>query len=250
MPADLSTPQNPWTEILEKPTSKNEFDAYRTTYADAVNSSISFSGLDLEFFNRAKAARLLSLLKKHFGRIGGLSGLDVGCGVGTYYGLLEGHVGRLTGVDTSLECLDEARSNRPHGSYTHYDGGRLPFTDGQFDFSYAICVMHHVPKPQWALFAIEMVRVTRRGGLVMLFEHNPYNPLTRRAVSNCAFDANAVLLTKREAMRYFIGAGLRGVTGRYILTLPSISGILRFADDYLGAMLPIGAQYYIVGCPT
>jgi ubiquinone/menaquinone biosynthesis C-methylase UbiE len=243
----LSTPQNPWPQ---RPAAKNEFDDYRTTYADAVNGSISFSGLDIDFFARAKAARLLDLLKKHFGQIGGLSGLDVGCGVGTYYGLLEGQVGRLTGVDTSLECLDEARSNHPDASYTHYDGGRLPFTDGQFDFSYAICVMHHVPKPQWALFAIEMVRVTRRGGLVMLFEHNPYNPLTRRAVSNCAFDANAVLLTKREAMKYFIAAGLRGVTGRYILTLPAISGILGIADDFLGAMLPIGAQYYIVGCPA
>jgi ubiquinone/menaquinone biosynthesis C-methylase UbiE len=229
---------------------ENEFDAYRTTYVDTVNGSISFSGLDLDFFARAKAARLLDLLKKHFGQIGGLSGLDVGCGVGTYHGLLEGQVGRLTGVDTSAECLEEARSNHPMQSYSHYDGGRLPFADGQFDFSYAICVMHHVPKPQWALFAIEMVRVTRRGGLVMLFEHNPYNPLTRRAVSNCVFDANAVLLTRREASRYFMAAGLRGVTGRYILTLPTVSGMLGIVDNFLGAMLPIGAQYYIVGCPT
>lgn len=235
---------------MEQFASKNEFDAYRTTYADAVNGCISFSGLDLDFFARAKAARLLDLLTKHFGQISGLSGLDVGCGVGTYHGLLEGQVGRLIGVDTSLECLDQARSNHPDASYSHYDGGRLPFADGQFDFSYAICVMHHVPKSQWALFATEMVRVTRGGGLVMLFEHNPYNPLTQRAVSNCAFDANAVLLTKREAMRYFIGAGLRGVTGRYILTLPATSGILGFADDLLGAMLPIGAQYYVVGCST
>jgi SAM-dependent methyltransferase len=235
---------------VEIPARENEFDAYRTTYADTVNGCISFSGLDLDFFARAKAARLLDLLKKHFSQMGALSGLDVGCGVGTYHGLLEGQVGRLAGVDTSVGCLDEARSNHPDVSYSHYDGGRLPFANGQFDFSYAICVMHHVPKPQWARFAIEMVRVTRRDGLVMVFEHNPFNPLTRQAVSNCAFDANAVLLTKREAMRYFIGAGLRGVTGRYILTLPSISGMLRFADDYLGAILPIGAQYYIVGCPT
>ena len=236
--------------MLQRPARENEFDAYRTTYADNVNGSIAFSGLDRDFFAGAKAARLLDLLKQHFGHIGGLSGLDVGCGVGTYHGLLEGHVGRLTGVDTSAECLDEARSNHPDASFSHYDGGRLPLADGQFDFSYAICVMHHVPKPQRALFAIEMVRVTRRGGLVMLFEHNPYNPLTRRAVSNCVFDADAVLLTKREAMRYFIGAGLRGVTGRYILTLPAISGMLEIADHFLGATLPIGAQYYIVGCRT
>ena len=48
------------------------------------------------------------------------------------------------------------------------------------DATYATCVMHHVPRARWRLFASELGRVTRPGGTVLTFEHNPYNPLTRR----------------------------------------------------------------------
>lgn len=229
-------------------TNPSEFDAYRTSYSDAVNDSISFSGLDVDFFTRAKAVRLIDLLDQMVGAPSGLSVLDVGCGVGTYHSLLRGKIGRISGIDPSSECIAEARKKNPDVNYMVHDGDILPYDDGEFDASFAICVMHHVPQAKWPQFASEMARVTRPGGLVVVFEHNPYNPLTQRAVSNCPFDADAVLLSKRQATGFFERAGLKDVRGRHILTLPSISGFLRKVDDALGA-LPLGAQYYIVGRP-
>ncbi|TIU25363.1 MAG: class I SAM-dependent methyltransferase, partial [Mesorhizobium sp.] len=110
----------------------------------------------------------------------------------------------------------------------------------------AICVMHHVPPENWKLFAAELARVTRPGGVVLIFEHNPYNPLTRRAVSNCPFDEDAVLLSKGQVMKHLHDAGLRDVDGRYILNVPSINGPLRRIDEALG-FVPFGAQYYVQG---
>ena len=224
----------------------SEFDEYRTTYANAVNSSISFSGLDVDFFTRAKAERLVEMLNEKLGAATELSVLDVGCGIGTYHPLLRGRIGRISGVDPSSECIAEAVSKHEFVSYKTYDGDTLPYADGEFDAVFAICVMHHVPKNNWARFSSELARVTRKDGLVILFEHNPYNPLTQRAVSNCPFDADATLLSMRTASSHLSTAGLRDVTGRYILTVPSISGLFKKIDDFLG-VLPLGAQYYVVG---
>jgi hypothetical protein len=88
--------------------------------------------------------------------------------------------------------------------------------------------------------------VTKPGGLVVLFEHNPFNPLTRRAVSTCPFDADAVLLSKKTASGYLRESGLANITGRYILAVPAITGILRSMDESLGCV-PLGAQYYVMG---
>ncbi len=222
-----------------------EFDAYRSSYSDAVNRSISFSGLDVDFFTRAKAVRLLDILGDLIGPPEALSLLDVGCGVGNYHQLLRSQVGQLTGVDPSSECIEEARSKNPNVSY-QVSGDTLPFQDACFDATYAICVMHHVPPANWNRFASELARVTKPGGIVLIFEHNPYNPLTRRVVSNCPFDKDAVLLTKAKTIDYLKGAGLAGVDGRYILAIPSVDGLSRKMDDALGR-IPLGAQYYAFG---
>jgi SAM-dependent methyltransferase len=224
----------------------NEFDAYRSTYKETVNDAISFSGFDVDFFTTAKAERLIRLLGEEIGDPQNLSILDVGCGVGTYHPLLRGRVGKISGVDTSSECLDEARLKNPDVSYAHYDGGALPFEQNHFDASFAICVMHHVPPAQWASFTSEMARVTKPGGIVVIFEHNPLNPLTRRAVNTCPFDADAVLLSKRQTLKYLRQAGLSAVRGRYILTIPAIKGPALVIDKLFG-LLPFGAQYFAFG---
>ncbi|TIP52114.1 MAG: methyltransferase domain-containing protein, partial [Mesorhizobium sp.] len=90
---------------MSKRATGNEFDAYRHSYSEAVNEAISFSGLDVDFFTRAKAVRLLDLLKSTLGPANNLSILDVGCGVGNYHPILRGKVGKLTGVDPSPECI-------------------------------------------------------------------------------------------------------------------------------------------------
>ena len=225
---------------------ESEFDAYRESYSDAVNEAISFSGLDVDFFTRAKAARLVSLIERRIGNPRGLSALDVGCGVGNCHALLRERIGKITGVDPSRECIAQARMRNPDVPYVVSDGNVLPFVDALFDVTFAICVMHHVPPKKWILFLSEMTRVAKPGGMVLIFEHNPLNPLVRKVVSSCPFDKNAVLLRMGQLTHYLNEAGLKNVFGRYILTVPSISGWLRAVDDALG-FVPSGAQYFVAG---
>ena len=75
-------------------------------------------------------------------------------------------------MDTAEEAVARAAQANPAVRYHAYGGARLPYTDGRFDFAFAICVAHHVPPPQRASFVAELGRVVRPGGLVALFEHN------------------------------------------------------------------------------
>ena len=80
-------------------------------------------------------------------------------------------------MDVSKNSLDIAKSKYPEFDYNVYDGHRLPFEDGSLDVTIAICVFHHVPPDQWQGLANEMLRVLRQGGISIVIEHNPYNPL-------------------------------------------------------------------------
>lgn len=223
-----------------------EFDAYKTSYRDTVNASLSFTGLDVDFFTRVKADYLRDLLAAHFPDPGGIDLLDVGCGVGNYHRLLQPHVGTLTGVDVSSECVLQAASENPGIRYDSYDGARLPYGDASFDAAFTICVMHHVPPGNWPGFVAEVLRVLRPGGLFAVFEHNPLNPLTMRVVNRCPFDRDAVLLRSGQTSELLKGAGFADVAARFILTVPAANALLRRLDLVLGR-LPFGAQYFVTG---
>jgi ubiquinone/menaquinone biosynthesis C-methylase UbiE len=229
--------------VIDSRPAVSEFDAYADNYDQAVNQSLAFLGVKVDYFTRVKAAYLLDLLRRHFGAAGSIDVLDVGCGIGNYHRLLTGQVGSISGTDVSAECLALAAQRNPSARYSHYDGQRLPYEDGRFDAVFTICVLHHVPPAQRPGFAAEMKRVLKPGGMAVVFEHNPLNPLTRRVVSNCPFDADAVLLGQKEARRLLAGAGLADAESRAILSIPSLGRVSRQLDRMLGH-LSLGAQYY------
>lgn len=224
----------------------SEFDSYRDSYSETVNKALIVPGLDVDYFTRVKAEMLLDIVRQHFGGTDGVSLLDVGCGVGNYHPLLIGRVGRLTGVEISQGSIDTARLANPDVNYVAYDGDTLPFGDGAFDAAYAICVVHHVPPASWTRFFKELHRIVRPGGLAMIFEHNPANPLTRRVVDRCPFDRDAVLLPRRQTHRLLRDAGFQAAAPRTILTIPSFGPVTRAIDRALGAA-PFGAQYVAIG---
>ncbi len=159
--------------------------------------------------------------------------------------MLEGRVGGLAGVDTSAAMVEIARERNPWAHYLASEAGaELPFAAASFDVSFAICVLHHVQPRQRARLVAEAARVTRPGGAVAIFEHNPWNPLTRRAVAGCAFDRDAVLLRRGESQRLLRDAGLTDAEGAYIIYFTRESARLQRIERLLGR-LPLGAQYVV-----
>jgi len=223
-----------------------DFDQYRETYDQAVNKAIAFSGLTVDKFTTAKARDLVGLIGAHFNSPGDVRVLDVGCGIGNYHPQLVPAVGSVTGIDVSQACIETARSRNPAVTYDVYDGDRLPYGDGAFSVAYCVCVVHHVPPASWQKFAGELARVVRPGGMVVVYEHNPWHPLTRKVVNDCAFDRDAVLIAM-PAMRVLLrNAGCVKVSTRSILTLPPGHAIFERLDG-LFSHLPFGSQYRALG---
>ena len=124
--------------------------------------------------------------------------LDIGCGSGPVARMLARQVapdGHVVGVDASPELLEVARelgnSVGLAGSleFREADCRDLPFADASFDVVIAATTLSHVPGPLDAL--LEMVRVTRPGGRVGVFDldgdmylvSHPDRELTRKIVA-------------------------------------------------------------------
>jgi SAM-dependent methyltransferase len=223
-----------------------EFDRFRDTYEEELNRVVSFAGQDADVYSRAKADAIVEVARENVGDPRTLSFLDVGCGTGATDRHLTQRVRKLYGVDISTAMTERARAANPEADYQAYDGARLPFDDRSLDVVFAVCVVHHVPPSSWPSFFGELARVTRTGGVVVIAEHNPYNPVTRAIVNRCAFDEDAVLLSPRTSRRLLTTAGLAPLETRNILFVPwrwrSVERIERLLHK-----APLGAQYLSVG---
>jgi ubiquinone/menaquinone biosynthesis C-methylase UbiE len=222
------------------------FDSYNKNYGAVVQSSIDFSGLPHSFFMAAKADLLRELIATRLDDGHKPAALDVGCGVGSFHPFLRGALRRLCGTDVSAASIAQARRSNPDVEYEVYDGETLPYGDQAFDLATAICVMHHVPAKNWPAFLREIRRVVRRGGLVCIIEHNPFNPLTRLAVARCEFDRDAVLLAAPRTRQLMTEAGLQDVDTRYFLLLPWATPSMRRIERCM-RRVPLGAQYAAFG---
>jgi SAM-dependent methyltransferase len=222
----------------------SRFDRYGDTYEEAVDRSISFAGQEHDFYIEAKARALVDLAARTLGDPASLRALDVGCGPGTTDRHLAGRIGEVAGVDVSDAMVERAAAENPDVAYRVYDGRTLPFDEAEFDLVFAINVLHHVDPPDRPGLVAEMARVTRPGGIVTVFEHNPLNPLTRLVVSRCEFDEGVELVRVAELRRLLETAGLEPVEQRFILFFPRRSKTLDRLERRLGRV-PLGAQYLV-----
>ena len=215
-------------------------------YVAEVNGSIAFSGMEQGFFTAGKARRLLAALRRRGEDPSKMRLLDIGCGVGLIHPLIAPAFRETIGADIAVDALEAARDANPGVQYRFYANNRLPADDGAFDAASTICVLHHVPPAQWAAFIADAWRVLRPGGLFLVFEHNPWNPLTRLAVARCPFDYDAVLLSPRKLTRLLRAGGFEDVACEFLFFTPFAHPGVAAAEERL-RWLPLGAQYVAVG---
>lgn len=98
--------------------------------------------------------------------------LDVGCGTGTYVRRFRAYSEDVHGLEVEPERVAEASRELPN--IVCGVGEALPFPDARFDLVFSNEVIEHVEDDR--LTAREMVRVTRPGGLVVIFAPNRLYP--------------------------------------------------------------------------
>jgi SAM-dependent methyltransferase len=107
--------------------------------------------------------------------LGGLV-LDVGCGTGQLGSAIAGEGYNVFGVDLSASMVARARERGLVGTYAGVTTA-LPFADDGFDLALTVATLHHLETPERVAATVsEMGRVIKRGGFVVLWDHNPANP--------------------------------------------------------------------------
>ena len=204
-----------------------DFNSTKDNYQAQIENTISFSGKGLDFFTEGKAEYIKEIIHKYASHISFPKILDIGCGHGLIHSYLIKNKYEIIGVEIANEVIPIAQQNNPLVKYLPYNGTDLPFADNSFDVTLAICVMHHVPPAQWLDFTNEMNRVLRPGGIAIIFEHNPVNPLTQYVVRRSPIDSDATLLSATKASQLLRLSNFQRVNKSYIFLTPFVHNFYK-----------------------
>jgi len=202
-----------------------------------------FAGDDAFFIRQKCRAMARRVARDPGGTAARPVALDVGCGKGPAVAFL-GNRWKTFGTDVSCEMLKAA----PRGlRLAVQEPFALPFPDETFDVAFAFCVYHHVAAHEHARHAREMLRVVRRGGRLFVFEHNPYNPVTRIVFGRAPVDRGCSLIAPSALRRTLDTAGAVDLEIAYVLFLPQIAAERLPAFEAALSWMPVGGQYYVTG---
>lgn len=224
-----------------------EFDKFAEEYLATHAQNTRLTGEDPDYFARYKieiVRRRWSVLKGEEPR----DILDFGAGIGAATPWLSKAFpnSRLVDLDVSEKSLAVAAQRFPGmAEFVAYPGGEPPFPDQSFDLVFSACVFHHIEAGEHVSLLAGLRRLLRPGGLLIIFEHNPVNPVTRYIVATCPFDENAVLIPAGNFKARFRSAGFERIETAYTGFFPGALKGLRPLERFM-TPLPIGAQYYLL----
>lgn len=218
---------------------KVDFDQFASDYDRLLADSTSFFSPSEAYFARYKADVAKRLLGDSARSI-----YEFGCGIGRNLRFLaEAFPGAaLFASDISGESVAVARRENP--GITIWTDGVDAAPDRIFDFVFVAGVYHHVSPAERSFVSRSLYELIQPGGNLLVFEHNPFNPVTRRIVSTCPYDADAVLLRPAELRGHLTAAGMDVVKSGYALFVPPRLKAFTRLERCLG-WLPLGGQYWL-----
>lgn len=232
-------------------TMPKEFDDYADSYYGQHEKNISLSGENPEFFSEYKIADARRLAARDSGGVARI--LDFGAGIGNSIPYFRKYFpdSALFCADASQRSLEIAAERFPGPEHPVIvsEGARLDLPDGYFDLCFSACVFHHIAHDRHQFWLEELRRVTRPGGMLIIFEHNPLNPLTVHAVNTCPFDVNARLITARKLAAQMRAAGWKRPRCEYRIFFPHALSALRPLEGALRKLM-LGAQYSLSAHPA
>ncbi len=162
-------------------------------------------------------------------------GLDVGCGTGVLAARLAELGWEMEGIDPSQGMLDVMARDAPAVRGQRAFGDDLPFDGDVFDLAITVAALHHVADPDAVRGTlIEMARVVRPGGRIVVWDHNPRNPYWKLLMARVPQDDG----TERLIPEAEVLSGLRA-GGARVLSSDQLGFIPDFVPE---GMLPAMAK--------
>ena len=260
----MNIPSTPWTDVAAarstpatqlvvhspESTAATIFDSAASEYADQLERGIALSGESADYFVNGRIALMARTMQrsgrsKPQGRSQPPRVVDFGCGVGqATAALLSGlSAASVIGVDCSAESIRIARRRTSDPRITwSVDGAEIAAES--IDAIYVSGVFHHIDPDRRGAELAKLRRWLRPGGVLALFENNPWNPGTRWVMSRIPFDRDAQCLSPIETRRRLRAAGFAVGRPISLFYFPHCLSWLRRLERPLAA-IPLGAQYVV-----
>lgn len=218
---------------------KVNFDEYANNYESLLSNQLKFFNSDRNYFSEYKVSliknRLTTIPKKI---------LDFGSGIGLSTPFLKSYFpsAQIYASDTSIKSLDYIKNTYPEVKVIHDD----LLSCEEFDLIFVTGVFHHIHPKEREIILLRLANLLSNSGNLVIFEHNPYNPVTRRMVATCPFDADAQLLAKSKLLSLISKVPkIKLIDSGYCLFFPESLKNLRKIEERL-FWLPMGGQYFVI----
>lgn len=216
-----------------------DFDEYTDNYNSLLREYTGFFSESEAYFARYKVDILRREIPAAAKRM-----LEYGCGIGRNIPFLRAAFpdATIAGSDISEACLEIARKENP-GVEFFKEQADTDIGD-PFEVIFVAGVFHHIPLKERAAVMKTLRLRLAPGGTIVIFEHNPFNPVTRKIVNDCPYDRDAVLLWPSQLRALLKDAGLSVRSSAYCLFVPPSLSALLPIEAKLG-WLPLGGQYWV-----
>ncbi len=222
----------------------DDFDGYAKDYRNIHSKNVRISGADSYYFAEMRVKMLQAFEKNQPTRV-----LDLGCGDGASEIFMQRYFSKwqVEGIDVSRESIEMAQKrNLPNSHFAAYDGIHIPFPAASFDIVFIAGVLHHVAFNLHDELMEEVRRVLTKGGRIIMFEHNPLNPLTKYLVRTCVFDQDARLLKSSYLTRLLQQHHFNISNRLFFIFIPPLKWLRPFLFiEKLFYWLPLGGKYLV-----
>jgi SAM-dependent methyltransferase len=223
---------------------KVDFDKHAAVYEETMAKNLGFFTEETGYLAEYK----VKIIKETKGNHAPINILEYGCGIGMNINFFTKHFPKanIYGCDISQKSLEVAKE-RNHSSVKYFfinEENNLKYQN-HFDLIFVSCVFHHIHPKHREDSMKNIFNLMKNDGLFYFFEHNPYNPITRRIVNTCEWDSDAILLRPKESIDLIKKTGFKIESkNKYTLFIPAFLRFLRFTEKFL-YFLPLGGQYFI-----
>lgn len=222
-----------------------EFDKFSENYEQVLSEGLHVTGYDSNHFVTAKLNKLRSLNPSLVDAP--INFLDYGCGQGT---MCEGMhrffpKAHYCGVDVSAEMIRRARM-KYEGLGIFDEIHSADWKQRSYDIIFAAGVFHHIPHDKHEIILNELTGLLAPAGKIIIWEHNPVNPFTRKIVRDCPLDEDAVLIPSGQMKRLLVNAQLCRTRIMFTTFFPKFLNFLHPLEGFL-EWLPLGGQYVAIG---
>ena len=213
------------------------FDDFSSDYENKILKSFGNIDSNVSYYHSGKAKIAKRELASSPNKI-----LDFGCGIGSMLKFLKENFdySKFYAYDESLKSLEHVKTKYPDVNCIHSLD-----TIEKFDLIFVSNVIHHVKSGERNDFLKKIYNLLDDNGRLLIYEHNPYNPITLKVVANCEFDIDAELINKKNLIKLCNENNFKLQKSGYIHFFPSKLKFFFNLERYLKWFF-LGAQYFCI----